>query len=158
MGAGTARRLMGLSDHAWVTHRKHSIRSCIWHGCSHPHENRFAHDPDHRTRTEWWKYGTRKELGKNLDWVDEVRENASIRMVDYQQRAAAHYNCKARPQVFKIGALVFRKVFENIAKKRSREVPSKLGRPLHYLESRWKQGLSSIKIRRNPITPSMECI
>ncbi|RVX22899.1 hypothetical protein CK203_008144 [Vitis vinifera] len=98
MGAGTARRLMGLSDHAWVTHRKHSVRSCIWHGCSHPHENR-------------------KELGKNLDWVDEVRENASIRMVDYQQRAAAHYNCKARPQVFKIGALVFRKVLKTSPKK-----------------------------------------
>ena len=76
------------------------------------------------------------ELERNLNWANEVRENASIRMVTYQQRAAAHYNCKARPQVFKIGALVFRKVFENIAKKRSREVPSKLGRPLHYLESR----------------------
>ena len=32
------------------------------------------------------------ELGRNLDWADEVREKASIRMVDYQQRAVAHYN------------------------------------------------------------------
>ncbi|RVW91290.1 hypothetical protein CK203_035429 [Vitis vinifera] len=46
------------------------------------------------------------ELGRNLDWVDEVRENASIRMADYQQRAATHYNRKARPRVFKIGTLV----------------------------------------------------
>ena len=51
------------------------------------------------------------KLGKNLDWVDEIKENASIRMADYQQRAAAHYNRKARPRVFKIGTLVLRKVF-----------------------------------------------
>ena len=57
------------------------------------------------------------ELGRNLDWGDEVRENASIRMADYQQRAAAHYNRKARPRVFKVGTLVLRKVFENTAEK-----------------------------------------
>ena len=34
-------------------------------------------------------------------------------MADYQQRATAHYNRKARPWVFKIGMLVLRKVFEN---------------------------------------------
>ena len=51
------------------------------------------------------------ELGRNLDWADETRENASIRMADYQQRATAHYNCKARPRVFKIETLVLRKVF-----------------------------------------------
>nr|CAN71386.1 hypothetical protein VITISV_010559 [Vitis vinifera] len=53
------------------------------------------------------------ELGRNLDWADEVRETASIRMADYQQRASAHYNRKARPRSFKNGTLVFRKVFEN---------------------------------------------
>ncbi|RVW51967.1 Transposon Tf2-8 polyprotein [Vitis vinifera] len=52
------------------------------------------------------------ELGRNLDWVDETRETASIRMADYQQRAAAHYNRKARPRSFKSGTLVLRKVFE----------------------------------------------
>ena len=35
------------------------------------------------------------ELGRNLDWADEVRESASIRMADYQQRAVAHYYRKA---------------------------------------------------------------
>ncbi|KAL6315377.1 hypothetical protein AAG906_000487 [Vitis piasezkii] len=57
------------------------------------------------------------ELGKNLDWADEVRENASIRMADYQQMVAAHYNRKAQPRVFKIGTLVLRKVFENTVEK-----------------------------------------
>ena len=53
------------------------------------------------------------ELGRSLDWADEVRESAFIRMADYQQRAAAHYNRKARPKGFKIGTLVLKKVFEN---------------------------------------------
>ena len=53
------------------------------------------------------------KLGRNLDWADEVRESAAIRMADYQQRASAHYNCKVRPRSFKNGTLVLRKVFEN---------------------------------------------
>ncbi|RVW50249.1 Gypsy retrotransposon integrase-like protein 1 [Vitis vinifera] len=53
------------------------------------------------------------ELGRNLDWADEVRESAVIRMADYQQRASAHYNRKVRPRNFKNGTLVLRKVFEN---------------------------------------------
>ncbi|RVX03739.1 hypothetical protein CK203_023101 [Vitis vinifera] len=42
------------------------------------------------------------ELGRNLDWTDEVRETTSIQMADYQQRAAAHYNRKASPGVSKV--------------------------------------------------------
>ena len=57
------------------------------------------------------------ELGRNLDWADEVRESASIRMADYQQRATAYYNHKARPRSFKSGMLVLRKVFENTTKR-----------------------------------------
>ena len=53
------------------------------------------------------------ELGRNLDWTDEVRESATIRMANYQQRASAHYNHKVRPRSFKNGTLVLRKVFEN---------------------------------------------
>ena len=34
-------------------------------------------------------------------------------MVDYQQRASAHYNHKVRPRSLKNGTLVLRKVFEN---------------------------------------------
>nr|CAN81178.1 hypothetical protein VITISV_004998 [Vitis vinifera] len=55
------------------------------------------------------------ELGRNLDWTDEVRESAAIWMADYQQRASAHYNRKVRPRSFKNGTLVLRKVFENTA-------------------------------------------
>ena len=55
------------------------------------------------------------ELGRNLDWTDEVRESAAIRMADYQQRAFVHYNRKVKPRSLKNGMLVLRKVFENIA-------------------------------------------
>nr|CAN79600.1 hypothetical protein VITISV_015420 [Vitis vinifera] len=55
------------------------------------------------------------EFGRNLDWTDEVRESAAIRMADYQQRASAHYNRKVKPRSFKNGTLVLRKVFENTA-------------------------------------------
>ena len=46
------------------------------------------------------------EVGRNLDWADEVRESAVIRMADYQQRAFAHYNRKVKPRSFKNGTLV----------------------------------------------------
>ena len=57
------------------------------------------------------------ELERNLDWADEVRENAYIRIAAYQQRAVAHYNRKTQPRVFKVRTLVLRKVFENTAEK-----------------------------------------
>ncbi|RVW75836.1 hypothetical protein CK203_055080 [Vitis vinifera] len=51
------------------------------------------------------------ELGRNWTGQTKVRESASIRMADYQQRASAHYNRKVRPRNFKNGTLVLRKVF-----------------------------------------------
>lgn len=62
------------------------------------------------------------ELAKHLDWADEIRENASIRMAAYQQRATAYYNRKVRPRAFKVGTLVLRKVFENTVEKRSEKL------------------------------------
>ena len=45
--------------------------------------------------------------------MDEVRENVSIQMAAYQQRAVAHYNHKALPRTFKVETLVLKKVFKN---------------------------------------------
>nr|CAN71093.1 hypothetical protein VITISV_000384 [Vitis vinifera] len=59
------------------------------------------------------------KLGRNLDWADKVREAASIRMPDYQQRASAHYNRKAKPRSFKNGTLVLRKEGPYIVSKSS---------------------------------------
>ncbi|RVW83424.1 hypothetical protein CK203_038880 [Vitis vinifera] len=42
------------------------------------------------------------ELGRNLDWADEVRETASIRMADYQQRASLTIIAKQGPEASKM--------------------------------------------------------
>lgn len=60
------------------------------------------------------------ELVRHLDWADETREVAVIRMAAYQQKVATYYNRKVRPRVFKEGTLVLRKVFENTAEKGAR--------------------------------------
>ena len=57
------------------------------------------------------------ELARHLDWADEARKAASIRMAAYQQKVAAYYNRKVRPRAFKKGSLVLRKIFENTAEK-----------------------------------------
>ncbi|RVW31041.1 hypothetical protein CK203_093524 [Vitis vinifera] len=54
------------------------------------------------------------ELGRNLDWTDEVRESAPSGW-QISTKASAHYNRKVRPRSFKNGTLVLRKVFENTA-------------------------------------------
>lgn len=57
------------------------------------------------------------ELSRHLDWADEVREAASVRMAAYQQKAVAYFNRKVHPRTFKKGTLVLRKVFENTVDK-----------------------------------------
>ena len=54
-----------------------------------------------------------QELERHLDWADEVRGSAAIRMASDQQRATAYYNRKAQPRAFKVGTLVFRKLQAN---------------------------------------------
>ena len=111
MGGGATLRLVGLLNHTRTFDRKHFLRPRIRYGRSHSYWNRATHYLDWGRKAGWCKYRIRKKLGL----PDEVRETASIRMADYQQRASAHYNRKARPRSFKNGTLVFRKVFENTA-------------------------------------------
>ncbi|RVW68383.1 hypothetical protein CK203_061701 [Vitis vinifera] len=111
VGGGATRRPVGLSNHTRTSDRKHSLRPRIRYGRIIPTEIGLP-----TIRTEAGRQDdANAELGRNLDWADEVRETASIRMADYQQRAAAHYNRKARPRSFKSGTLVLRR--EKIAVK-----------------------------------------
>lgn len=66
LGGGVARRLVGLPDDAWRTDRKHFFRSSIRDGSSYPHENRYAHNPNHYTGSEGQRPRTWKtsELGE----------------------------------------------------------------------------------------------
>ena len=58
-----------------------------------------------------------------------MRENASIRMATYQQRAAAHYNHKAQPRVFKVGTLATGK-FSKTPSKRGPGSSKQIGKAL----------------------------
>ncbi|RVW39249.1 Gag-Pol polyprotein [Vitis vinifera] len=98
------------------------------------------------------------EIGRNLDWADEVREKAAIRMADYQQRASAHYNRKVKPRSFKNGTLVLRKVFENTAEMGAGKFQANWEGPYIVSKSSQKWNLSSTKARRNSTTQTMECV
>ena len=46
------------------------------------------------------------QLKLNLDCLDEVRDKASQRMAEYQQKMAEYYNQKVKLKIFDIGDLV----------------------------------------------------
>uniref|UniRef100_A0A803NAM9 Tf2-1-like SH3-like domain-containing protein n=1 Tax=Chenopodium quinoa TaxID=63459 RepID=A0A803NAM9_CHEQI len=53
------------------------------------------------------------ELIHNLDTVEELREDAKIRMAAYQQEVARSFNKNVRARVFKLGDWVLKKVYKN---------------------------------------------
>ena len=50
------------------------------------------------------------KLGVNLDYLDEVRDEASSKMTEYQRKMAEHYNKRVKLRQLDIGDLVLRKV------------------------------------------------
>ena len=63
------------------------------------------------TRRETFNEGSNDDhLRINLDCLDEVREEASIRVTKYQQRMADYYNKRVKLKRLDIGDLVLRKV------------------------------------------------
>ena len=76
-----------------------------------------------------------EELIRQLDWADEIREDAAIRMTSYHQMVIAHYNKKGRPWFFRTRTLVLRRIFENIAEVGPRK-----------LQANWKGSYVLIKI------------
>ena len=50
-------------------------------------------------------------LSTSLDFLDEKRNEAELRMAAYQRRVACYYNSRVRPVQFKEGDLVLRKIF-----------------------------------------------
>ena len=50
------------------------------------------------------------QLKQNLDFLDEVRDQAAQRMAKYQQKITEYYNRRVKLKKFNIGDLVLRKV------------------------------------------------
>ena len=51
---------------------------------------------------------------ERLDWLEECREAATIRLAEYQQKLAQRYNRDVRGREFSAGELVLRKVVGNM--------------------------------------------
>ena len=51
---------------------------------------------------------------KRLDWLEECREAATIRLTEYQQKLAQRYNRNVKGREFSAGELVLRKVVGNM--------------------------------------------
>ena len=94
---------------------------------------------------------TSVELGRNLDWEDEVRESVAIWMADYQQSAYAHYNRKVRPRSFKNGTLVLRKVFENTAERGAGKFQANWEGPYIVSKSNENEAYHLQKLDRTPL-------
>lgn len=54
-----------------------------------------------------------ENLEKHLDWADEAKEVALIRIMSYWYRAISQYNKKTKQRMFQLGHLVLRQVFKN---------------------------------------------
>ena len=53
------------------------------------------------------------ELGYDLDTIEELRDNALVRMAGQQQIVPRSFNKNVKDKVFKVGDWVLRKVFQN---------------------------------------------
>ena len=51
---------------------------------------------------------------ERLDWLEECREAATIRLAKYQQKLAQRYNRDVKGREFSAGDLVLRKVMGNM--------------------------------------------
>ncbi|XP_024013210.1 uncharacterized protein LOC112087533 [Eutrema salsugineum] len=60
-----------------------------------------------------------------LDLINEKRDQALIRIQNYQQATAKYYNKNVRSRRFKAGELVLRKVFQNTAEKNAGKLGAK---------------------------------
>ena len=73
-------------------------------------------------------------LLSNIDDAEELRDSALLRIQNYQQAAARHYNTKVKPRSFTVGDLVLCKVYENTAELNAGKLGAKWEGP--YLVSR----------------------
>lgn len=55
-----------------------------------------------------------EELLLNLDLLDEKIEMSQLRLVEYQNKMARHYNTRVRPRSFQVGHLILHKVQRHV--------------------------------------------
>ena len=76
------------------------------------------------------------QLRASLDFIEETRERASIRMAAYQHRVAKYYNSRVKSKIFEQGDLVLRKA--------EASQPTEIGK----LSPKWEGPYQVIKVIR----------
>ena len=94
-----------------------------------------------------------EQLKKNLDLIEEKRENVMVQLAYYQQKLKQGYdfNVKLRPLTF--GDLVLRRVVGTV----KNPAWGKLGRTLLYHLRSWYRSVLSRRFKRACSTASLEC-
>ena len=80
-------------------------------------------------QTETLEKANTEAIAKDLDMTDELREVKVLRMASYQQRMANLYNMHLKSRAFRVGDLVLRRVFENMANLAAGKFQPKWERP-----------------------------
>ena len=81
-------------------------------------------------RTAFSKEGNDDKLRLSLDCLDEVRDKASSRMVEYQRKMAEYYNKRVKLRQLDIGDLVLRKSYHGNKRPNPRKARAYLGRTI----------------------------
>jgi len=73
-------------------------------------------------------------LQHNMDFIDERRDQAMIRVQNYQQADARYYNSNIKIRRFEVGELVLRKVFCNMRELNARKLGTNWEGPYRIIE------------------------
>ena len=96
-------------------------------------------------------------LKLHLDLLQEKRDQAQITMSAYQARVARYFNRKVKPQSFKVGDLVLRKVTLATQGSYRKEASSELGRSLQGDQLSETQSVLFERYGREGPTKAMKC-
>ena len=98
-----------------------------------------------------------EQLARNLDLIEEKRENAMVQLAHYQQKLKWGYDANVRLRPLTHGDLVLRKVVGTTKKSSLGKIGAELGRTLSYHLQRWHWSILLRRSRRTCNTTSLEC-
>ncbi|XP_013739144.1 uncharacterized protein LOC106441944 [Brassica napus] len=93
-----------------------------------------------------------------LDLINERRDQALIRIQNYQHAAAKYYNSNVRHRRFKEGDLVLRKVFQNTAERNAGKLGANWKGPYKVIKSDQDHTKSQTCRKSRSKEPGMRCI
>ena len=98
-----------------------------------------------------------EQLARNLDLIEEKRENAMVQLAHYQQKLKRDYDANVRIRPLTPGDLVLCKVMGTAKNPAWGKIGAELGRTLSYHLQRWHWSILLRRSERACSTPSLEC-